>query len=98
MNPTKDPILSPLLSGDWSLLYTAPLSGEFFLLYFLLSYVLFYAKEEVDKFAGTEEGPFLARLKPFSFGLVRQKGSSQVCVTCCDSMFSPESFCVDNRC
>ncbi|KAH9331759.1 hypothetical protein KI387_003867, partial [Taxus chinensis] len=33
--------------------------------------------EKVDKYAGAEEGPFLARLKPVSFGTVRQTASFQ---------------------
>jgi len=32
----------------------------------------------VDKYAGAEEGPFLARLKPLSFGSIRQTASFQV--------------------
>jgi hypothetical protein len=29
-------------------------------------------------YAGTEEGPFLARVKPVAFGQVRSKGSTQI--------------------
>eukprot|EP00850_Spirogloea_muscicola_P020107 SM000207S06182 [mRNA] locus=s207:232659:234742:+ [translate_table: standard] len=60
-NPTSDPIMSPLVSGTWTLLYTAPTD-----------------EATVDKFAGTEEGPFLARIKPAAFGSVKQTGSTQV--------------------
>lgn len=60
-NPTTSPVDSPLLSGLWSLLYTAPVY-----------------EEKVDKYAGAEEGPFLARLKPLSFGSIRQTASFQV--------------------
>eukprot|EP00850_Spirogloea_muscicola_P006527 SM000031S11536 [mRNA] locus=s31:273132:275246:+ [translate_table: standard] len=60
-NPTSNPIMSPLVSGTWTLLYTAPTD-----------------EATVDKFAGTEEGPFLARIKPAAFGSVRQTGSTQV--------------------
>ncbi|GAQ81050.1 hypothetical protein KFL_000690280 [Klebsormidium nitens] len=58
-NPTPDPIRSPLISGTWSLLYTASTKEEF-------------------TYAGTEEGPFLARVKPAAFGQVRSKGSTQI--------------------
>eukprot|EP00850_Spirogloea_muscicola_P005427 SM000025S08322 [mRNA] locus=s25:16680:18798:- [translate_table: standard] len=60
-NPTSDPIMSPLVSGTWTLLYTAPTD-----------------EATVDKFAGTEEGPFLARVKPAAFDTVKQTGSTQV--------------------
>lgn len=37
----------------------------------------FPATEEFT-YAGTEEGPFLARVKPVAFGQVRSKGSTQI--------------------
>ncbi|KAL3684321.1 hypothetical protein R1sor_002343 [Riccia sorocarpa] len=61
LNPTSDPVNSPLFSGRWALLYTAPVD-----------------EETADKYAGTEEGPFLARVKPASFGTVKQNRSVQV--------------------
>lgn len=61
VNPTKDPIYSPFLSGYWSLLYTAPVD-----------------ENTVDKYAGTQEGPFLARIKPLAFGSIKQSRSFQV--------------------
>ncbi|XP_024369799.1 probable plastid-lipid-associated protein 4, chloroplastic isoform X1 [Physcomitrium patens] len=60
-NPTIDPVNSPLFSGRWALLYTAPVD-----------------EKTSDKYAGTEEGPFLSRVKPASFGTVRQSRSFQV--------------------
>jgi hypothetical protein len=36
------------------------------------------AEKVADKYAGTEEGPFLARVKPAAFGSVRQTRSTQV--------------------
>ncbi|KAL2652512.1 hypothetical protein R1flu_020640 [Riccia fluitans] len=35
-------------------------------------------EKTADKYAGTEEGPFLARVKPAAFGTVKQKRSVQV--------------------
>lgn len=61
MNTTRNPVQSPLLSGHWSLLYTAPID-----------------EKTSDKYAGTQEGPFLARIKPFAFGSIKQTRSSQV--------------------
>lgn len=62
LNPTADPIRSPLVCGTWALLYSTPNDDD----------------EAVDKYAGSFEGPFLARLKPLSFGRVRRKGVTQV--------------------
>ncbi|CAM6105059.1 unnamed protein product [Calypogeia fissa] len=61
LNLTQDPINSPLFSGRYALLYTAPVD-----------------EKTADKYAGTEEGPFLARVKPAAFGSVRQIRSTQV--------------------
>ncbi|CAL5227493.1 g10474 [Coccomyxa viridis] len=62
-NPTKDPASSPLLSGNWSLLYTGPGKDD---------------DETWEKRTGGVEGPVLAALRPLSANAVSSRGITQV--------------------
>ncbi|XP_057869234.2 fibrillin protein 5 homolog isoform X1 [Cryptomeria japonica] len=57
---------------------TNPIDSPFLSGFWSLLYTAPTDEEKVDKYAGTEEGPFLARLKPLSLGTVRQTASFQV--------------------
>eukprot|EP00250_Pteridium_aquilinum_P011167 c19880_g1_i3 orf=333-986(-) len=55
-----------------------PVNSPFLSGYWSLLYTAPVDEETADKYAGTQEGPFLARIKPFAFGSIRQTRSSQV--------------------
>ncbi|MCO5546741.1 hypothetical protein L7F22_000177 [Adiantum nelumboides] len=54
-----------------------PVSSAFLSGYWSLLYTAPVDERTADKYAGTQEGPFLARVKPFAFGSIKQTRSSQ---------------------
>ncbi|KAH7445492.1 hypothetical protein KP509_01G011500 [Ceratopteris richardii] len=55
-----------------------PVNSPYLSGYWSLLYTAPVDEIKSDKYAGTQEGPFLARVKPLAFGSVRQTRSSQV--------------------
>ncbi|KAI5075521.1 hypothetical protein GOP47_0009597 [Adiantum capillus-veneris] len=55
-----------------------PVSSAFLSGYWSLLYTAPINEMTSDKYAGTQEGPFLARVKPLAFGSIKQTRSSQV--------------------
>jgi hypothetical protein len=55
-----------------------PINSPLFSGRWALLYTAAINEKKSDKYAGTEEGPFLSRLKPISLGSVRQTRSTQV--------------------
>jgi len=55
-----------------------PINSPLFSGRWALLYTAAIDEKKSDKYAGTEEGPFLSRLKPVSLGSVRQTRSTQV--------------------